>query len=58
MGIATLLGLVLQAVQAGFKLADIVSHVKTMEAAGATESQIHDYLKNLAHQSQDQLEQA
>ena len=58
MGIATVLGFVLQAVQAGFQLADIVNKVRVMEAAGATDEEIHVYLKSLAHTDQDKLEQA
>ena len=58
MGIATILGFALQFVQAGFALADIVSKVREMENSGATDTQIHDYLKSLAHEAQVKLEQA
>ncbi len=58
MPIAAILGMVLQVVQAGFSLADIVGKVKDMESKGATEQQIHDYLKNLAHATQGDLEKA
>lgn len=58
MGVATILGYALQAVQAGFELADIVNNVKAMEAAGSTEAEVHTYLRSLAHKNQQALEQA
>jgi hypothetical protein len=58
MGLATALSLILQLVQAGFVLGDIVNTVKEMSDAGATDDQIHKYLRDLAHASQDRLEQA
>lgn len=56
MGAAVILGYALQFVQAGFSLMEIKSKVDTMTAAGATEAEIHVYLKKLAHDSQTALE--
>lgn len=58
MGIASILGIVLQLVQAGFALEAIVSKVKDMESKGATPDQVHIYLKNLANAAQADLENA
>lgn len=58
MGVAVILGYALQAVQAGFALADIVNTVKQMETEGVTEADIHTYLRSLAHKNQQALEQA
>lgn len=58
MGIATILGYVLQAVQAGFELQAIVDNVRKMQTDGATESDIHMYLRSLAHKNQADLENA
>jgi len=58
MGIAEVLGIVLQLVQAGFQLEAIVGKAKEMKSKGATDDQIHTYLKNLAAAAQADLEKA
>lgn len=58
MGTAALIGLLLQAVQAGFALTEIKKNVDVMTASGATEAEVHTYLRSLAHKNQDALEQA
>lgn len=58
MEIAVILGYVLQLVQAGFELSAIVAKVREMQAAGSSDKDIHDYLKQLAHDNQTALENA
>lgn len=58
MGIAEIVGVILQLVQAGFQLEAIAAKVKDMKAKGATEEQVHTYLKNLAAAAQADLEKA
>lgn len=58
MGIATVLGYVLQLVQAGFVLSEIVANVKAMKADGVSDNEIRKYLRDLAHKAQDDLENA
>jgi len=58
MGIEQILLWATQAVQAGFALSEIVSNVRTMKAAGATEEELHTYLRSLAHKNQTSLEEA
>jgi hypothetical protein len=58
MGIAEILGIILQIVQAGFQLDALVAKVQDMKAKGATDDQIHVYLKNLAAAAQADLEKA
>ena len=56
MGAIAILNIVLQAVQAGFVLEDIVNTVNEMRDKGANEEDIHKYLRDLADKSQTALE--
>lgn len=58
MGAAAIVQVLLQLTQAGFALVDIANKVHTMNAAGATDAEIHAYLRALAQKSQQDLENA
>ena len=58
MGAYTILNYALMFIEAGFSLNEIVNKVRVMEAAGASEQEVHAYLKKLAHDAQDELEKA
>lgn len=55
MPIASILLIATQLVQAGFSLEQTVAEVKSRQAAGATDQDIHDYLRKLAHDALDKL---
>ena len=58
MGIAQVLLILTQLVQAGFALKQISDDVHAMQAKGATDQDVHDYLRALAKKNLDDLKAA